>query len=372
MAVFTRTGEVSAQDAKYTGDEPTWDNADSMTQEEIDKKFSSCLNFYAYYLSAKDLIPDLILYMTNEGYKKDDIKLIKKYGEKVGVTTIGKIARMINRGMPYDDTYLKNNINTSVSKARSLNFVGVDEDPNLVKKPKAPSVSPMKRLEDKVDAEVISHIDYALDDWTEDTKNIASVHVSTLLAGANIPAKGCQFVHNFLDRYIGEAKEAYEETCDQMVEGYSFLTRRELNKWIKTLEKMKADVSKYEKANQKTIVRTKKVKPAGLQVRDLNYDKENSKVAASKIPGSVHVVLFNQKTRKLQKYSALTRNGLSVKGTSIKDFDKEKSQQFTVRANQVESVLATKDLVKNWDKLKGNKQPVNGRVNEHCRIIITK
>ena len=342
MAVFTRTGEVSAQDAKYTGDEPTWDNADSMTQEEIDKKFSSCLNFYAYYLSAKDLIPDLILYMTNEGYKKDDIKLIKKYGEKVGVTTIGKIARMINRGMPYDDTYLKNNISTSVSKARSLNFVGVDEDPNLVKKPKAPSVSPMKRLEDKVDAEVISHIDYALDDWTEDTKN------------------------------IGEAKEAYEQTCDQMVEGYSFLTRRELNKWIKTLEKMKADVSKYEKANQKTIVRTKKVKPAGLQVRDLKYDKENSKVAASKIPGSVHVVLFNQKTRKLQKYSALTRNGLSVKGTSIKDFDKEKSQQFTVRANQVESVLATKDLVKNWDKLKGNKQPVNGRVNEHCRIIITK
>ena len=372
MAVFTRTGEVKAEDSKYTGVEPTWDDASTLTEDEVKKRFSSALNFYAYYVSAKDLIPDLILYMTNNGYKKDDVKLIKKYGEKVGVTTVGKIARMINRGMPYDDTLVKSNINTAVSKARSLNFVGVEEDPALVKKPKAPVVSPMKRLEQKVDAEVISHIDYALDDWTEDTKNIASVHITTLLAGANIPAKGCQFVHNYLDRYIGEAKEAYEQTCEQMVEGYSFLTKRELNKWIKTLEKMKADVSKYEKANKKAIVRTKKVKPAGLQVRDLNYDKENSNVSPTKIPGAVHVVLFNQKTRKLQKYSALTRNGLSVKGTSIKDFDKDKSQQFTVRANQVESVLATKDLVKSWDKLKGNKQPVNGRVNEHCRIIIAK
>jgi hypothetical protein len=372
MGVFTRTGEVKADDAKYTGTEPTWDDVSLLSPEAVEKKFSSALGFYAYYTSAKDLIPDLIVYMSDNGYSKDDIKFIKKYGEKVGVTTVAKIARMINRGMPYGNPYLKDNIQTCIAKARSLDFDAVDEDAALVKKPKAPAISPMKRLAQKVDAEVISHIDYALDSWTEDTKQIASVHISTLLAGANIPAKGCQFVHNFLDRHIGDAKEAYDKTCDQMVEGYSFLSRRELNKWIKTLEKMKAEVSKYEKANQKTIVRVKKVKPAGVQVRDMKYDRENSDVSAVKIPGSSHVVLFNQKTRKLQKYSALTRNGLSVRGTSIKDFDKDKSQQFTVRANQVESVLATKDLVKGWDKLKGNKQPVNGRVNEHCKIVIAK
>ena len=198
------------------------------------------------------------------------------------------------------------------------------------------------------------------------------VPVGSLLAGANIPAKGCQFVHNFLDRYITESKEAYDKVCDQMVEGYSFLTRSELRKWIKTLEKMKDEVTKYEKSNKKAIIRTKKVKPAGMQVVNMKYDKQNSNVSAVKIPGSTYVVLFNQKTRKLQKYSALTRNGLSVRGTSIKDFDKDKSQQFTIRANQVETILATKDLIKEWDKLKGNKQPVNGRVNEHCKIIICK
>ena len=370
MAVFTRTGEVSAFDAKYTGEEPTWDNADALTDQQIKKKFSAGLNFYAYYVSAKDLIPDLILYMTNNGYTKDQIKLIKKYGEKVGVTTIGKIARMINRGMPYSKSWLDNTLKSSVCKAQELKLFDFDE--KVVKKPKAPAISPMKRLENKVDAEVISHIDNALDDWTEDTKNITMVPVGSLLAGANIPAKGCQFVHNFLDRYITESKEAYDKVCDQMVEGYSFLTRSELRKWIKTLEKMKDEVTKYEKSNKKAIIRTKKVKPAGMQVVNMKYDKQNSNVSAVKIPGSTYVVLFNQKTRKLQKYSALTRNGLSVRGTSIKDFDKDKSQQFTVRANQVETILATKDLIKEWDKLKGNKQPVNGRVNEHCKIIICK
>ena len=58
MAVFTRTGEVKADDAKYTGTEPTWDDVSLLSPEEVEKKFSNALGFYAYYVSAKDLIPD--------------------------------------------------------------------------------------------------------------------------------------------------------------------------------------------------------------------------------------------------------------------------------------------------------------------------
>jgi hypothetical protein len=372
MATFTRTGEVKAEDSKYTGTEPTWDSANTLTEEEVHKKFSSALNFYAYYLSAKDLVPDLVLYMTNNGYKKDDVKLIKRYGEKVGVTTIGKIARMVNRGMPYSDTHLDNTIKSCVTKAREIKAYSI-ADGELIKKPVQPVLSPMKRLENKVDAEVISHIDYALDDWTEDTKNIAMVGVTSLLAGANIPAKGCQFVHNFLDRYISEATEAYEKTCDQMVEGYSFLTRSELRKWVKTLEKMKDEVSKYEKANKKAIVRTKKVKPAGAQVVNMKYNKDDSKVSAVKIPGSVETIIWNPKTRKLQVYKALARNGFSVKGTTIKDFDTDTSYQFTVRATSIDAMVGkdSKALEKIMSP-KVKRAKVNGRVNEHCEIIICK
>jgi hypothetical protein len=373
MAVFTRTGEVSAFDAKYTGEEPTWDNSDTLTDAEIKKKFSAALNFYAYYVSAKDLIPDLILYMTNNNYKKEDIKLVKKYGEKLGVTTVGKIARMVNRGMPYSESWLNNTIKSSICKAYEIKAFDF-EVKGPAKKPKGPVISPMKRLENKVDAEVISHIDYALDDWTEDSKSIGGVHVISLLAGANIPAKGCQFVHKFLDRYIGEATEAYEKTCEQMVEGYSFLTRSELRKWVKTLSKMKDDVSKYEKDNTKAIVRTKKVKPAGMQVVNMKYNKDDSKVSAVKIPGSVETIIWNPKNRKLQVYKSLTRNGFSVKGTTIKDFDVDTSYQITIRNQWIKDVVGkdSKGIDTFFKKKNSKKIKVNGRVNEHCEIILCK
>jgi hypothetical protein len=83
------------------------------------------------------------------------------------------------------------------------------------------------------------------------------------------------------------------------------------------------------------------------------------------------VVLFNEKTRKLQKYVALTRDGVSVKGTSIKDFDEDKSYQITIRAKDVDSVYKP-SIVKDMEKSTSKKSKVNGRVNEHCKIIIAK
>jgi len=105
----------------------------------------------------------------------------------------------------------------------------------------------------------------------------------------------------------------------------------------------------------------------------LNYDKDNSKISPVKIPGSVDTIIFNSKTRKLQVYKAVGRQGLSVKGTSIKDFDDVKSYQVTVRENMIESVVG-KDP-KALEKIispKTKRTKVNGRVNEHCRIVYVK
>jgi hypothetical protein len=79
------------------------------------------------------------------------------------------------------------------------------------------------------------------------------------------------------------------------------------------------------------------------------------------------------------KYQALTRNGLSVKGASIKDFDVDKSYTFTVRQNMKDDLfkqLKKKDVVKGIDTLKeSTKTKVmvpNGRINEHTLLIYAK
>ena len=67
------------------------------------------------------------------------------------------------------------------------------------------------------------------------------------------------------------------------------------------------------------------------------------------------------------------RSGLSIKGTTIKDFDDVKSYQFTVRKVSIHDFVGKdpKVIEKNLsDKVKRTK--VNGRVNEHCRIVYVK
>ena len=369
---FEKSGRVAATDSAYTGQEP--EGFEGMTNDECKAKFSKALNFYNYYLNRDDYIPIIQEYMVRNHYTAKDVAAYKHLPKTIGsIVTTGKIARMYNRGMPNWNEDYKEQLDNGISSTLSVCYEILRRKKS---EPKQTNVKPKPNvheiMKEKVRTSVLCELEGMLDTWcTSDTK-VVKFPIASVLRGENIPVSAIGDVKEWLTKQRNEYNEAFEKTCDQMVEGYSFLSKRELNKWVKTLEKMKAEVDKYEKANTKAIVRVKKVKPAGAQVRDMNYDKENSNVSAVKIPGSIHVVLFNQKTRKLQKYSALTRNGLSVRGTTIKDFDKDKSQQFTVRANQVKSVLATKDLVKAWDKLKGNKQPVNGRVNEHCRIILCK
>ena len=83
MGVFTRTGEVASPDAKYTGEEPTWDDVSLLSPEEVEKKFSAALNFYAYYTSAKDLIPDLLTYMVDENYSKKMLSSLRNMAKKL-------------------------------------------------------------------------------------------------------------------------------------------------------------------------------------------------------------------------------------------------------------------------------------------------
>ena len=96
---FQKNGQVAAVDDKYTGSEPTWANVD--TKEAYDKKLSSALNFYNYYLDRDDYIPIIHDYMLTQGYDQKDCKLIQKVPKTAGEVMItGKLCRMFNMGAP--------------------------------------------------------------------------------------------------------------------------------------------------------------------------------------------------------------------------------------------------------------------------------
>ncbi len=382
MSCFNRQGEVKADDAKYTGTEPTWDDVSELTRKEIDARATRGLDFYGYYCTKKDLLPDLIKYMESRMvYGNDEIRLVKKHYDKVNCITAMKIARMVNRGMPIDieDTnhkqiwtgYLNEDIEKVIGKSKiyesEKNDTNVEED-----KPKIPQLSPIQRLINKCNHDVIAHCELEIDSMINH-EDYTPLNITHLLGESNMSAKGCELILQCLHKEVTDFEMVQSGKEEDLVEAYNFVGKRQMNKVIRTIRDWICDVERYRQTVKKTTVRVKKVKPAISQVKDLKYNKKDSKISATKIPGSVDTIIFNEKTRKLQVYKAVGRQGLSVKGTSIKDFDDVKSYQVTIRENLIDSVVG-KDP-KALEKIispKTKRTKVNGRVNEHCRIVYVK
>ena len=100
MSCFNRQGEVKADDAKYTGTEPTWDDVDKLTEYQLTERVARGLAFYSYYCTKKDLLKDLVTYMNDEGFTKKQVNEIKRHYDKLNLFTAMKVARMFNRGCP--------------------------------------------------------------------------------------------------------------------------------------------------------------------------------------------------------------------------------------------------------------------------------
>ena len=161
MSCFNRQGEVKADDAKYTGTEPTWDDADKLTEYQLTERMAKGLAFYSYYCTKKDLLNDLIVFMNDENkYTKKQINEIKRHYEKIYLFTVMKVARMFNRGCPKSidngTTYSYINVEIENALKQTAKFVYNKELENQ-DKPKVPQISPVVRLINKINREVIAY-----------------------------------------------------------------------------------------------------------------------------------------------------------------------------------------------------------------------
>ena len=375
MSCFNRQGEVKADDAKYTGTEPTWDDIDKLTEYQLTERVARGLAFYSYYCTKKDLLKDLVTYMNDEGFTKKQVNEIKRHYDKLNLFTAMKVARMFNRGCPKNIDngttykYLNDELNIAINESKRFIWNKEKEKSEV---PKVPQISPIQRLHDKCNNKVIIYCEIEIDSIIQGEEYVP-INMTKLLGESEMSAKGCEMILECLHKEVMDFTLIQSGKDEDLNEAYSFVNKRQISKVIKTVRDWICDVEKYRQTVKKTTVRVKKVKPAGAQVKDLKYDKDGSSISATKIPGSIDTIIFNSKTRKLQIYKAVGRQGLSVKGTSIKDFDDVKSFQFTVRKVAIHHFIGKdpKWIEKNMsDKVKRTK--VNGRVNEHCRIVYVK
>ena len=374
---FQKNGLVAATDDKYTGQEPAWDGVD--TKEAYDKKLSSALNFYNYYLDRDDYLPIIHDYMVVEGYDKKDLSLIKHVPKTAGEVSItGKLCRMFNQGAPnyYDYRKLvKGNINQLLNFAESAKAAKVEKPVDTNLKPNVHEI-----IKEKVRTTVLCELEGMLDEWTNNTKaSVKKFPIAMVLRGENIPVSATSSIKDWLTKQRDEYKEAYDKTCPQMVEGYSYLSKPALRNRIKALDELLNELVLYKSSKSAARKpRVKKPKSAIKQVQRLKYLNESKDHAIvscdpTRIIGANTFFAFNTKYRRLTVFKARNRDGFTVTGSTIKDFDEDTSFAITLRKpNDYLPILASKterQIEKALKELKTKRKSANGRINQDTILI---
>jgi hypothetical protein len=178
--LFNRSGKVHSPDFKYTGEEPDWHNWEKWTIEKFYQVQSKALRFYNYYLDGATFKPIVLAWMKKNGYTKDEISLIKEASPWYLPTTVGKLIRMMDMGMPsihpgaeehfeglqrYDeDVPLKPKdsidvVNKYIRKA--LLAITTDAQCTIVTAPQSEKkkITPLDRIRERVQKDILIYLD---------------------------------------------------------------------------------------------------------------------------------------------------------------------------------------------------------------------
>lgn len=393
-----RAGRVLAPDSKWTGEEPEWSGWEKWDVEKFFRTRSRMLNFYNYYLSAADMKPAVLAFMKREGYSKDQIAMLSSANPNVMPSTIGKLIRAMDRGMPSmhpnaqdyfdklpfvegaiakdDKVVVKRELSNVLQTLRAI----TDSAPAEVKK-KSPELylPPIERVRIKVDKDVIYHLEGMIDTWCVPDVQVTPLALTSYIRDNGIPASGCVFIESWIQNHLTEYQYAHDKTDADAVEGYSYLTKPALKNRIKALQTMMEEVQKYGKVKKaQRVPRIKKTKDATKQVSKMKYQQHSKdynvdSVSPLRIPTAQRLYVFNTKYRQLSVYHAKGASGFEVKGCSIKNFDPSLSFTTTLRKPpaMLNSIISStpKQLEKLLEDPKIKKKLPNGRINEHIILL---
>jgi len=186
---------------------------------------------------------------------------------------------------------------------------------------------------------------------------------------------------------IAKLSEDEQEDWNQLSEAYSVYPKKQIQVKVKALDSLNGALDviiNTAKANRKP---RKRIRSKEKMVAKMKYAVNDDKfqlvsINPQDIIGASELWVFNIKTRKLGKYVARVidplhqgreGSGLSVKGTTIQDFDEEKSIQKTLRKPE-EKLKEFQDagkrkIVTFLDEINAVDIKLNGRINAETILL---
>lgn len=360
---------------KWLGSEPLWTNQDDMSDQDKRVALMGALNWYAYFTDNKQAKTFLLEYMQGVGRSKEEIALIKSLSDSQMQSQTGKLARMMSRGYKPTDEVRERFIEQFkelLSKAKQN-----AEENKVEDAPDVPKVSIQDRIREKA-SEEMAELDGMIDDFIAN-KCKTNIDMENYLKSRNMSSIVAKRV---CEAYIDQSKEIADTIAgvdEQLVEGYSHFTKPELKRYKEFLDSIIVGANKLSVDNKPVRKKRKvKEKPASVVVAKMKYLKEFPElnlvsIAPEKVVGATQVWTYNTKTKTLSVYNAYNALGITVKGTTLQNFEEASSISKRLRKPEVaiKEVLTGGKIVlrKVMEKLTTKESAANGRMNDDTVIV---
>ena len=373
-------------DEIYVGTEPIWDGK-TLTEAELNVALRRGFRYYNYFYSSPDFKKEIVDWLgRNTKLKTADINKYRASNDRRLVITVGALVRMHTRGAPLLDkhiAYIADSVRTVIDETSSSDVADFD-DAIAAKKIKK-SANSKVTLVDGIQARMLQQardtageIDGDLDDVILTGTN--KLNVYKYLTEKQISRPVASKIRAF---YVGdyeEIKASKKPDADpQLIEGYRHLSGAKLKRTLAWFDKTFSDIDNYLKLKaMDKKPRKRKAVSADKLVGKMKYLKEDKSMSLVSIKPTdiVHadqLWVFNIKTRKLGRYVAEDGMQLSVKGTTILNFDGTNSISKTLRKPKEQITELMKSgkvaLKKYLDSIKATSVKLNGRINADTLLL---
>lgn len=376
--------KVAHYETKGSGNEPTWENIDTLTTQEYVYKTQQAINWYYKFYSKKEGQEWLIAWYTNHFPKRhNNIKYLNAAKSDSISNLLCCIYALEQQGWKARFSILRHVVKdldkaiaNGLERKEAASTTDEASDISVIQ----PTVQERVREQAGVMCE---ELDIALDSFTmnPDSFDPKAFKIVNLLRNKGVKAAHARYIRGFFLRGHLELKElASGNADDQLREAYRHISRKNIRKLIEFYDLIETACQQIiGEAKILRKPRAKKVKPVEELVKKVKFLASDDSLGIASVPptqliGAQMAVVFNVKTRKLGLYITKTTNGLTVTGASIDNYS-EKSIQKTLRkpAEQLKALreLNTQRRVDTWftKEVTTTDTVLSGRLGEDTLII---
>jgi hypothetical protein len=288
--------------------------------------------------------------------------------------TFGFVCRIVSNGgvlTTKDQTWLDGEIENLKHSLKNRKQPVVVDEPKVV----VPNIQ--DRIREKA-SECIGELEGQLDDLI---LSKFSTEVSPYAVMHTLEIKGVHTKHIsdwFKTKRI-EFDDVLHTTDAELKEGYSNFSKPQLKKLIAWCDQVILDCGKIageaikSRKPRKRKTKTPEQLVAKVKVMDEHKEFKLKSIPAKDIIGAMQLWVFNTKNRKLGCYHAIDADGLSIKGSSIINFNESKSVQKTLRkpeATLPEILKGGKVYLRNaLDSIRAVESSLTGRLNADIILV---